>query len=100
MVRHTKSNARWRSSCRSVADGGDGTNSVGNDVASPICRPIMLYGSMIEQPARSRKTGVKTGVRDQLIRIMSTLQYPPRYEAMTRIARNFLPDFSVHVVNR
>jgi putative transposase len=31
---------------------------------------------------------------------MSTLQYPPRYEAMTRIARNFLPDFPVHVVHR
>src|ERR1700704_489737 len=64
MVRHTKSNAIRRSSSRSVAGGGEGTNSVGNGVASPICLPIMLFGSTIEQAAR--RVTPRIGVRYEI----------------------------------
>src|SRR2546425_7212210 len=61
MVPHTKSNARSRAARSSVADGGAGTTCVGTPAASPICRPIMLCGSMSEQPA------TKNGVRYEII---------------------------------
>src|SRR5471032_1114671 len=89
MVRHTKSNARWRSSCRSVADGGEGTNSVGNGVASPICRPIMLYGSTIEQPA------IKIGVRYEIkIRVRYAFRRNPEARRHVCCIWHALLDFS------